>query len=322
MKKLFLLLMGLLVIVACGKKEDKVEEKKVEEKKVIKIGITQIVDHPSLNEIRKGIIDRLAEQGFKDGENIEINFQNAQGEMTNANLIANEFTSKVDLIIAITTPSAQAALNATKDKPIFYSAVTDPVAAGLQGKNITGTSDATPIEAQMLLAKSLLGNFKKVGIVYNIGEANSEVQVQKVIEIGKKEGFEVIAKGINTVNEVAQALDSVIGDVDFIYTPVDNMVASSYPLIVKKAEEVKKPIIGSVADYVKQGALATEGLNQYKIGVQTADMVIKYLKEEKKIEDMPFETLKETDLVINESVANKLKVKITDDLKGRAQIVK
>ena len=314
MKKVLLLMLGLMVMVACGKKEEAV--------KPIKIRLTQIVEHASLDEIKKGIIDRLAEKGYKDGEKIVINFQNAQGEMTNADLIAKDFAEQEDIIVAITTPSAQAALNATKDKPIFYSAVTDPVAAGLKGANITGTSDATPIEAQIKLAKELLGNFKKIGIVYNIGEANSEAQVQSIKALGQKNGFEVVAKGINTVNDIAPALDVILDDVDFLYTPVDNMLASSYPVIVKKAGERNKPVIGSVTDYVNQGALATEGINQYKIGVQTADMIIKYLEGKAKIADMPFETVKETDLLINETVASKLGIKITEELSKRAKFVK
>lgn len=314
MKKVLLIMLGLMVIVACGKKEEAV--------KPIKIGLTQIVEHPSLDQIKQGIIDRLAEKGYKDGEKIVINFQNAQGEMTNADLIAKDFAEKEDIIVAITTPSAQAALNATKDKPIFYSAVTDPVAAGLKGTNITGTSDATPIEAQINLAKELLGDFKKIGIVYNIGEANSEAQVQAVKALGEKNGFEVIAKGVNTVNDIAPALDVILDDIDFLYTPVDNMLASSYPVIVKKANERNKPVIGSVTDYVQQGALATEGINQYKIGVQTADMIIKYLEGKAKIADMPFETVKDTDLLINETVAGTLGIKISDELSKRAKFVK
>lgn len=314
MKKVLLLILGIVLLVACGKKE--------EVKTPVKIGLTQIVEHPSLDQIKKGIVDRLAEKGYKDGEKIIINFQNAQGEMSNAQLIAKDFAEQEDIIVAITTPSAQAALNATKEKPIFYSAVTDPVAAGLQGKNITGTSDATPIEAQIKLAKELLGDFKTVGIVYNIGEANSEAQVASVKAMGEKEGFKVIAKGVTAVNDISQALDTLLSDIDFLYTPVDNLLASSYPLIVQKANENKKPIIGSVTDFVDQGALATEGINQYKIGVQTADMIIRYLEGKEKIENMPFETVKETDLVVNEKAAEVLGLKISDELIKRAKMVK
>lgn len=315
MKKVLLVILGLMLVIACGKKEETGTQP-------IKIGLTQIVEHPSLDQIKQGIIDRLAEKGYKDGEKIIINFQSAQGEMTSADLIAKNFAEKEDIIIAITTPSAQAALNATKNKPIFFSAVTDPIVAGLEGNNITGTSDATPIEAQMLLAKELLGNFKKVGVVYNIGEANSEAQVKQIKELGAKEGFQVIAKGINTINDISTALDVIIDEIDFLYTPVDNMLASSYPVIVKKFSEKNKPIIGSVTDYVNQGALATEGINQYKIGIQTADMIIRYLEGKEKIADMPFETVKETDLLINETVATKLGIKINEELAKRAKFTK
>jgi len=139
--------------------------------------------------------------------------------------------------------------------------------------------------------------------------------------LGAKEGFEVVAKGVTNVNEIEQALESIITDVDFIYTPVDNMLASSYPLIVKKANGKNKAIIGSVTDFVEQGALATEGINQYKIGVQTADMIIKYL-EGGKIADLPFETIKDTDLVINETVAKTLGLTVSEELSKRAKFVK
>lgn len=315
MKKLIMVLtLAMSIFAACGKKEAK-------EEKVINIGITQIVEHPSLDQIRQGIIDRLAEKGYKDGEKVNINFQNAQGEMSNAQLIANEFADKEDLIVAITTPSAQAALNAIKDKPIFFSAVTDPVAAGLKGANITGTSDRTPIEKQFELAMEVVKDIKTVGIVYNLGEANSQVQVDIVKGLSEKYGFELKTIGINTVNEISQGLDAIIDDVDIIYTPVDNLLASGYPVIVQKATDRKVPVLGAVTDFVEKGAFGTEGINQYKIGVQTADMIVRYLEEGTKLNEMPFEIVKDTDLVLNKKVMEALGLELNEDLLNRAEIV-
>ncbi len=313
MKKIMMLVVILIVAFGCGKKEEV-------KKEVLNIGITQIVEHPSLDEIRNGIIDTLAKEGFVDGDNIKINFQNAQGDMANAQLIAKDFAEKEDLIIAITTPSAQASLNASNSKPIFFSAVTDPIAAGLSGDNITGTSDATPIDKQVELAIEIFGKIETVGIVYNLGEANSQVQVDKMKELSSKYGFEVKTIGINSVNELAQSIDA-LGNVSIMYTPVDNLLASGYPLIVSKAKEKNIPVLGAVADFVEKGAFGTEGINQYKIGVQTANMIIKYLNGVSNIKDLPFETIEDTDLVLNARVLEELGVEVNEELIKRATIV-
>ena len=314
MKKILMVLaiLSLMVVVGCGKKN---------EEKVIRIGITQIVEHPSLDEIRRGIVDTLNKNGYVDGKNIAINFQNAQGEMSNAQLIAKEFNDNEDLIVAITTPSAQAALNAIKDKPIFFSAVTDPISAGLEGTNITGTSDATPIEKQLELALKLVGKIDKIGIIYNLGEANSEVQVKKVKELEEKYGYKLRVIGINNVNEISQGLDAILEDIDVLYTPIDNLLASSYPLIIKRTSEKNIPVLGAVADFVEKGAFGTEGINQYNIGVQTANMIIRHLKDGTALKDMPFETIKNTDLVLNMKAIKGLGLSVSEDLEKRAIII-
>ncbi len=311
MKKIILVLSVLALFVACGKKKD---EK-------VSIGITQIVQHPSLDAIRNGIIDTMAEAGYVDGENIEVEFQNAQGEMANAQIIANAFVDdKKDLIVAITTPSAQAALNATNEIPVVYSAVTDPVAAGLEGENIAGVSDMTPIKQQFELLKKLIPGAEVVGMVYNSSEQNSEVQVKKASLIAEEMGLELKLVSVTNVNEVPPALDSIMDEIDVLYTHIDNMLASTYPVIVQKTEKMGVPIIGAVEDYVHQGALATEGINQYKIGVQTGEMIVNFLKGQD-IKGMGMELAKDTDLVINEIVAEKLGINISEELKDRAVIV-
>jgi putative ABC transport system substrate-binding protein len=314
MKKIFLILavLSMAVLAGCGKKG---------EEKVINIGITQIVEHPSLDEIRRGIIETLDKNGYVDGKNIKINFQNAQGEMSNAQLIAKEFNDNEDIVVAITTPSAQAALNAIKEKPIFFSAVTDPIAAGLQADNITGTSDATPIEKQLEFAKKVVAKMDKIGIIYNLGEANSEVQVKKVKELEEKYGYKLRVIGINNVNEISQGLDAILDDIDVLYTPIDNLLASSYPLIIKRTSEKNIPVLGAVADFVEKGAFGTEGINQYNIGVQTANMIIRYLKDGTNLKDMPFETVENTDLVLNMKAIKGLGLSVSEDLEKRAIIV-
>ncbi|GIM28999.1 ABC transporter substrate-binding protein [Clostridium polyendosporum] len=294
----------------------------------IKIGVTQIAEHPALDASRKGFVDALASKGFNDGKNLEIDYQNAQGEIATAQTIAQNFVSqKKDMIFAIATPSAQAAFNSTKNIPILITAVTDPLKAGLvkdlskTETNIAGTSDAAPIEKQLNLLKTLVPNAKNVGVLYNTSEANSEIQVAQVKEIGKKLGLEIVIAGVTNVNEIPQAFSSISGKIDAMYTITDNTIVSGMPILATKAIEKKIPIIGAEEGQINGGGLATEGIDYYKLGFQTGLMAVDVLNG-KNIKDMPIETLKETQLVINEDTAKKLNIAIPDELKSKAKIVK
>lgn len=328
-KKLLLFLTSILVIftsvlTGCSSAQAKSGSKK----KVYKIGITQIIEHEALDAARKGFIDALASKGFKDKDNIEIDFQNAQGDMPTAQTIAQNFVSeKKDLILAIATPSAQAAYNATKDIPILITAVTDPVNAGLVKSmdkpetNVTGTSDAAPIDKQMELLKKLVPNVKKVGIIYNTSEANSQVQVDQVKKMAPQYGLEIVTAGVTSTNDIAQTLESLLGKVDALYVPTDNMIVSAMPIVSAKCLAKKIPIIGAESGTVKAGALATEGIDYYKLGYQTGLVAVDVLNG-KSPKDIPVTTLKDTQLVINSDTAQKLGIEIPQDLKARAQLVK
>lgn len=296
--------------------------------KLIEIGITQIVEHPALDSARQGFVDALASKGFKDGENIRIDFQNAQGDIPTAQTIAQNFASnKKDMIFAIATPAAQAAFNATKDIPILITAVTDPEDAGLVKSmekpetNVTGTSDAAPMERQFELLKKLIPNAKKVGILYNTSERNSEIQVDAAKQLSGKFGFEIIAKGVTNTNEVPQVLDSLITKIDVLYVPTDNLVASAIAIISEKCIEKNIPVVGSEKGQVEGGALATEGIDYYKLGFQTGLMAVEVLGGSK-TQDMPITMLKDTTLTINADTAEKLNITIPQDLMERAEVIK
>ncbi|MCT4563230.1 MAG: ABC transporter substrate-binding protein [Maledivibacter sp.] len=309
LRKLSILMIALfLILTGCGQNNSS--------KKLIQIGMTQIVEHPSLDDIKQGIVDALNENGYGEGEKINIEFKNAQGNMENTQLIAKSFDKK-DLVVAISTPSAQAAFNNLKSMPIIFSGVTDPESAGLVGKNITGVSDMTPVGKQLQLLKTLIPDAKRVGIVYNSSELNSEIQVNIAKKEAAKLGLELEIASITNTNEMALALDKVLKNVDVLYTHVDNTLASSYPLIVKKSEELNIPIIGAVDDFVKQGALATEGINNYKVGYQTGHMIANILKGEE-ISNIPFETLKDTELIINKKAVEKYNIALPEEIKERA----
>ncbi|NLM36866.1 MAG: ABC transporter substrate-binding protein [Firmicutes bacterium] len=295
----------------------------------LKIGIVQIVEHPALDSARQGFIDLLTEHGYAEGKNVTYQIQNAQGDMANANTIAQKFKNdKLDLILAIATPTAQAVANLIKDKPILITAVTDPVAAGLvetaerPGTNVTGTNDLQPMEAQFKLAQELVPKAKRVGIIYNAGETNSVTQVEMAKEIAAELGLTVVEATVDTSAGVLQAAQSFIGRVDLIYVPTDNTVVSAFSSVVKAAEENKLPIIAGEENLVSQGALATVGVNYYRLGRQTAEMALRIIEEGAKPETMPIESQKETELVINEDVAQALGISIPAALRGKATLIR
>ena len=274
--------------------------------KEIKVGITQIVEHPSLDAARKGVEKALKEKG----KNIKIEYQSAQGDFGTAQLIAKSYaSSKKDVIIAISTPSAQAALNATKTIPIVYTAVTDGASAGLKGNNITGTSDMSPLDKQAELIKTLLPKAKKVGFMYNPSEQNSLLLLEKFKGIAKAKGLTVVEKGVSSVNDINLAIDSLLSQIDVLYIPTDNLVYSSASLVIQKANRKNVPVIASTNDIVKKGALATESIDYEKLGYQTGERVIDILNG-KNPKDIPVETLKQTTLVVNQKIAKKYNISL------------
>ncbi|CAK7018245.1 ABC transporter substrate-binding protein [Fusobacterium varium] len=296
MKKLFILLLVILV-TACG----------TEKQKKIEIGITQIVEHPSLDDVRKGIIDALKANGY-DENKININYKNAQGDFGTAQVIAQEYNNKSDVIIAISTPSAQAAANNIKDKPIFFSAITNPESAGILRKNVTGVSDKSPVKKQVELIEKLLPEAKNIGIVYNTSEQNSFYLTEEFTKAAKEKGYTVKVKGISNISEMASALDTLLPTIDVLYTSIDNTIASTYPLIVEKSNKADKPIIGATKSFVEQGALAVDGISDYQVGYQTGEMVARYLNGEK-IENIPYEVVEKSEMYINKDVAKRFGIK-------------
>lgn len=304
MKKILTMTMILLILgtilTGCSTKEAANTEEKSE---VIKIGVTQIVEHPSLDTIRNGIYKALEDNGYVDGENIELDFINAQGDMQNVSAIATEFENeKKDVVVAITTPSAQAVFNTVKSAPIVYSAVTDPESAGLVGDNITGVSDMTPVRKQLELLKAYFPNAKKVGMIFDSGEVNSQVQLDLAKEIAKDLDLEIVESGITSTNEIAEATEYILSQVDVIYAQKDNTLASAFPIVVEKANSKDIPIIAAVTDFVDAGAVATDGPSEYQIGYETGEMIVRILKGEE-VKDIEPSLVNETKLYVNEEAA-------------------
>ena len=285
--------------------------------KPIEIGITQIVEHPSLDEIRQGIIDQLETEGYHDGQEINIDFKNAQGAMENTQMIAQEFQSqKKDLIVAITTPSAQAMKNVIEGIPVVFSAVTDPEGAGLIGLGMTGVSNLTPIESQFDLFQTLLPEAKTIGMVYNTAEANSVFLMERAKAKAEELGYKMELAVITSTNEMGIALDQLLPKVDMLYSVQDNMVASAFPVVVEKANEAGVPIIGTVQAFVDQGAIAMDNASDYEVGLQTGKMVARIL-EGAKVDDIPFETTQNTAFTVNEEALTFFGITLPEELQSR-----
>ncbi|MCR8985033.1 ABC transporter substrate-binding protein [Brevibacillus laterosporus] len=295
------------------------------ESKVIKVGIVQIIEHPALDAARDGFIAKMKANGFEKNKTVVYDLQSAQGNMDTAIQIAKKFTGdKVDLILAIGTPAVQAVAQTTTDIPILFTAVTDPVSAGLvksmdkPGGNVSGTTDMNPVEEQLSLIKKVKADAKNVGVIYNSGEVNSKVQVDKAKEVAKKFGLTIIEAAITNPTEVKQAAESMVGKVDSFYVPTDNMVVASISAVVSVAEAQKIPVVAGEENSVKSGAITTFGIDYSLLGAQTGDMATKILKGESKVGDMPVESQKEMKLVINKKAAEKMGISLPQDLIDKA----
>lgn len=307
-KLAMVLIVGTAVFTGCTKANETKNNDK------IMIGISQIVEFAALDDNRRGFLKALEENGYKEGTNLEIDYQNAQGDLTTVQTISKQFASQnKDLIFAIATSSAQGAYNATKKIPILISAVTDPVAAGIvkslekPDTNVSGTSDYISVDKQLDLVKMFIPKAKKIGAIYNTSEINSEVQVNKLKEYSEKNGYEVILVGISSTNEVNQAISSLVDKIDVLYVPTDNLVVSAMPIIVQKTLTKKIPIIASESGSVEVGALATQGIDYYKLGYKTGEMATKVLKGED-ISKLPLAKASETKVIVNEDSLKALSI--------------
>lgn len=271
----------------------------------LKVGIMQFMEHPSLNEIRDAFIAELAVLGYDDSK-IELVVQNGQGDFSNLNSIAQKFVGeKMDLIVAIATPAAQAAAAITTSTPILFSAVTDPVAAGLvadlnaPGGNITGTSDAIPVESIFQLAAQLTPNAKKFGFIYNSGESNSLSVIADAKAYCDANGLTYVEGTVTNSGEVQQTGLQLLSQCDALFAPIDNTVASAMPNLAAIATEQKKPVYVAADSMVADGGLATVGINYTKLGKETAAMA-KEILDGKSPAELPVRVMTEFAKVINQ----------------------
>ena len=324
MKKIVTLgLIMMLLLVGCSQAEPTVEGEDV---KVI--GVLLLVTHPALDATLEGLVSELEAMGFAG--KFEIVLENANGDPTTADLIAKKFVSdKVDMIYAIATPAAQAAFNATQgtDIPVVFNAVTDAVAAGIvasneaPGGNVTGVSDAAPLDRQLQLIRDLLPEAKKIGMLYNLGEVNGIIQIDQVKVLAPQFGLEVVAVGVTNASEMASAAQQIAGEVDAFYNITDNLVASNTAIVSDKAQLAGIPVFAAEDGTMDQGLLAVDGLSYTKLGNQAADLVAKILFDGVSPATLKVSTATDTSLIINQTIAQTLNITISDALKARATLI-
>lgn len=293
--------------------------------KLQNVAITAIVEHPALDTIRQGIIEQLAKEGFEQDKNIKIDFQSAQGSTATAAQIARKFVGdKADIIIPITTPSAQPVVAATRSIPIVFSGVTDPVSAKLvksweaSGTNVTGISDHKPIEPQLELIKTLVPNLNTLGFVYSAGEVNSTIVLEELQKAANEAKIKVMPVAVQRSADIGTAARSLNGKVQAIYITEDNGVVSAYEALHKAALEAKIPVIAADRDTVKRGALAAYAVNQYDIGVATGQIAARVLRGEK-VGSIPTQAVKQMALSINQQTAKELGISVPEALLKQAK---
>lgn len=297
-----------LLLAGCGATDNATDGKD----ESIKVGVLQYMEHDSLSLARKGFLSEFEEAGYTEGENLTIDYQNAQGDQANLQSMSERLAGNNDVILTIATPAAQALANVTEEDSILFTAVTDPVDAGLvesmdkPNKNLTGTSDIVPIQEQIALLLSIAPEAKTVGIIYNSSEPNSKIQADMAEKAIKAKGVAVKVLTVTSTNDVQQVMTTLAQKVEAVYIPTDNTLASTMPTIGEIATEYKLPVIPGSAEMVEAGALATYGINYSDLGRQTAQMALKIIKNGEKPSGMKVETSNKLELVINEEMAKAL----------------
>lgn len=299
-----------LTLAACG--SDDSADNAADGEEVVNIGILQFMEHNSLNAAKDGFIAELEDAGYVEGDSVNFDVMNAQGDQSNLQSMSEQLSENNDLMLSIATPAAQSLATVEQEKPILFTAVTDAVDAGLvesnesPGANLTGTSDMVPIEEQIQLLLSIVPDAETVGIIYNSSEPNSEIQADMAIEELKALDVTAQVSTVTTTNDVQQVLTSLASDVDALYIPTDNTLASTADTVGEIAMEYQLPVVAGATDQVEAGGLATYGINYEALGRQTAQMALDILENEASPDNLAVEQSNDLELFINEDMADAL----------------
>lgn len=329
-KILLCLTMSLVVLTSCGSAASGNTQgadapDSIDGAPTLTVGLIQLMEHTSLDEIRTAFEAQLLQEAQAQGYNVIVDYKNAQNDISMINSICRQFVDdKVDAIVAIATPAAQGAATATSEIPIIFSAVTDPIEAGLieEGKedpdqylqrpngNITGTSDRIEIAPIFVLADTLTPGIQTYGFIYNKGEANSVSVIRTATKYLTEHNIKIVEKTVTHAGEVQQTARALLEDCDAVFAPIDNTVASAMHVLSDEANKKGKPVYVAADSMVRDGGLATVGINYTQLGKQTADMTFKVLKGTP-IAEIPVEVLSNLQVVVNEETAAQLNVDVS-----------
>ena len=304
LKKSLLALIASLAILVAGCQN-------TEDNGILDIGILSIMDHNSLNDAEQGFIDGMTELGYEEGVDVTYHRMNAQGQQANLYPMAGQLLKNSELVLGIGTPTIQALAVTEEEKPLLFTAVTDPISAGLaesleaSGRNVTGTSDQMPVEKQVELLISIKPEAEKVGIIYNTGEVNSQIQAEQAEEAILAAGKTPVIRTVTSTNDVQQALNSVMSEAELLYIPTDNIMAGAASTVGAVSEQYQVPVVAGSIDQIEDGGLATYSLNYYELGRQTAEMAVRVIEGEDP-STMPIEQAEELELFVNEDMAEAL----------------
>lgn len=312
------------MISGCGSKD----EGSNKSGKTPVVSVAQIVEHKSLNTIRDSFTAEMEELGYKDGENIKLDYKDAGGQQNTLNSIMSTFAgNKSDVIVAIATPTAMAAAKYSKDIPVVFSAVSDPVGAGLMkdlnkpDNNITGTSDEIQVDQILDLALKVNPKLKKLGFIYNSSEANSVSNLEKAKAFCKEHNIELIEGSGANITDIQSAVSVLTEKCDAIFAPNDNTVASSMSVLVETANKKKVPVYTGADSMVSDGGFASVGIDYTDLGKETARMVDKILKGEK-VADIPVKVFKENlNIYVNEKTMKELGVTLPKEIQDSKNLV-
>lgn len=293
---------------------------------LLNIGIVQLADHVALDRAREGFEEGLAEAGFVDGENITIDFKNAQNDQSNLSTITQQFAAdKKDLVCAIATQSAVSMASSSQEIPIVGTAITDYEAANLvasndaPGGNVTGVSDLNPVDEQVALLVDIVPDAKTVGVIYTSSEENSRIQVELFKEAAAAKGLEVKEATVTNVNDIQQAATNLVGNVDAIYVPTDNTMATAITNLTGITNEAGIPVIAGEVAHLEGGALATVSIDYFDLGKQTGEMAARILSGEADPATTPVERSREYKVVVNEQAAEALDIEIPESILAKAE---
>lgn len=293
-----------LALMACGNEEVATEDNN----ETISVGVLQFMEHNSLQAARDGFAEELEASDLT----VEFEDMNAQGDQSNLQSMSEQLSSNNDLMLAIATPAAQSLATVEQEKPILFTAVTDPEDAGLvetneaPGMNLTGTSDMVPIEEQIALLLSIVADAEKIGIAYNSSEPNSKIQADLAVAELEAQGVEAVVQTVTTTNDVQTTLTSLAQEVDGIYLPTDNTMASTMSIIGEIAIEYQLPLVAGAGAMVEDGGLATYGINYTDLGRQTARLALRILEDGEDPAEIAIETSDNLELIVNEEMAEAL----------------